>query len=270
MRILVAEDNAVNQKVALRILEKLGYRADAVADGNEAVKALETIPYDLVLMDVQMPVMDGFEATRRIRDLDSSSVLRRDIPIVAMTAHALKGDRGRCLEAGMDGYVSKPVTPLALGEVLDKYLSDASTAGPPDEDRAEPEIAAEAPVLLERVRFVTDGDMDFERELIETFLSDSRNQVAALGRAILGENWEEARQRAHSIKGSSANVGAVRMQAAAGRLEQIADARNASIVSEVLAGLQVEFDRAYGFLRDHMDRPDSPYRQGTLPDTPDD
>jgi len=269
VRILVAEDNAVNQKVALRILGKLGYHADAVADGNEAVKALETISYDLVLMDVQMPVMDGFEATQRIRDPESS-VLRRDIPIVAMTAHALKEDRDRCLEAGMDDYVSKPVAPLALGKVLGKYLSDASTAGPPDEDRTEPEIAAEAPVLLERVRVVAHGDVDFERELIETFLSDSRNQMAALGQAILGENWEEVRKRAHSIKGSSANVGAVRMQAAAGRLEQIADARDASIASEVLAGLQVEFDRAYGFLRDLMDRPDSPYRQCTLPDTPDD
>ena len=93
---------------ALRILEKLGYRADAVADGKEALAALETLPYDLVLMDVQMPEMDGFEATGVIRD-PRSKVRRHDIPVIAMTAHAMKGDRERCLEAGMDDYVAKPI-----------------------------------------------------------------------------------------------------------------------------------------------------------------
>jgi CheY-like chemotaxis protein len=121
VRILVAEDNVVNQKVALRILDKLGYRADAVADGKEALRALETIPYDLVLMDLQMPEMDGFEATGVIRD-PRSRVRRHDIPVIAMTAHAMKGDRERCLEAGMDDYISKPVTALALNDILEKHL----------------------------------------------------------------------------------------------------------------------------------------------------
>jgi len=122
VRILVAEDNVVNQKVALRILQKLGYRADAVADGREAVMALETIPYDLVLMDVQMPQMDGFEATGVIRD-PASRVRNHHVPVIAMTAHAMKGDREKCLETGMDDYISKPVTALALNEILEKFLS---------------------------------------------------------------------------------------------------------------------------------------------------
>ena len=126
-RILVAEDNVFNQKVILRILEKLGYHADAVANGKEAVKTLETIPYDLVLMDVQMPEMDGLQATGIIRDA-RSGFPHHDIPIIAMTAHALKGDRERCLEAGMDDYISKPVKPSAIDEILGKYLRTKTVA----------------------------------------------------------------------------------------------------------------------------------------------
>jgi CheY-like chemotaxis protein len=117
----MAEDNSVNRMVALGILKKLGLRADAVANGAEAVKALETLPYDLVLMDVQMPEMDGLEATRHIRD-PRSAVSTHRIPIIAMTAHTMKGDREKCLEAGMDDYVPKPVIPRVLAEVLEKWL----------------------------------------------------------------------------------------------------------------------------------------------------
>jgi len=127
--ILVAEDNIVNQKVAIRLLEKFGYRADAVANGKEAVHSLEKIPYDLVLMDVQMPEMDGLSATRAIRD-PQSRVLDRKISIIAMTAHAMKEDRERCLEAGMDDYISKPVVPQVLKDILEKYLKHERSPSP--------------------------------------------------------------------------------------------------------------------------------------------
>jgi CheY-like chemotaxis protein len=120
-RVLLVEDNITNQQVALAILNKLGVHAEAVADGVEALQSLETIPYDLVLMDGQMPEMDGFEATRRIRD-PGSTVLNRDIPIIAMTANALGEDRERCLEAGMNDYVTKPVFPNALSAALQRWL----------------------------------------------------------------------------------------------------------------------------------------------------
>lgn len=120
VRILLAEDNPVNQKVALKILEKRGYSADAVANGKKAVKALEMIPYDIVLMDCQMPVMDGFEVTHRIREKEKQT--GNHIPIVALTAHAMIGDRERCLEAGMDDYVSKPIDANKLFGVIEKLL----------------------------------------------------------------------------------------------------------------------------------------------------
>jgi signal transduction histidine kinase/ActR/RegA family two-component response regulator len=120
-RILVAEDNIINQKLILRMLAKIGYRADAVANGKEAIKALEILPYDIVLMDVQMPEMDGLEATRVIRS-EYSNVRTHDLPIIAMTAHAMKGDRDRCIEAGMNDYISKPIDPQKLVETIDKYV----------------------------------------------------------------------------------------------------------------------------------------------------
>jgi CheY-like chemotaxis protein len=124
VRILVAEDNAINQKVALKLLDRLGYRADAVANGQEAVTATASIPYDLIFMDCQMPEMDGYEATAIIRS-KTSETLNSEIPIVALTANAMEGDRDRCIAAGMNDYLSKPFNPEALVEILNKWLGDS-------------------------------------------------------------------------------------------------------------------------------------------------
>ncbi len=120
IRILIAEDNMINQTIAIGVLEKRGFRADAAANGIEVIKALETIPYDLVLMDVQMPEMDGYETTQQIRNL-KSNVLNHSIPIIAMTANAMQGDREKCLEVGMNDYVSKPISPDSLVRAINKW-----------------------------------------------------------------------------------------------------------------------------------------------------
>lgn len=120
-RILLVEDNIVNQKVALKILEKYGYRVDAVANGQEALCSLKLAPYDLVLMDCQMPVMDGYEATKEIRN-SNSNVMNNKIFIIAMTANAMKGDREKCINVGMDDYIAKPINPKALKETIERWL----------------------------------------------------------------------------------------------------------------------------------------------------
>jgi CheY-like chemotaxis protein len=148
MRVLVVEDNEVNQKLLVWLLEKSGYRADVAGNGIEAIAALKLLPYDLVLMDVQMPEMDGFEATRAIRDLEkaisghlaelpgpnSSFALARSapgrIPIIALTANAMKGDRELCLDSGMDAYVTKPVRPEQLFDAIEKFPAATQTGHP--------------------------------------------------------------------------------------------------------------------------------------------
>ncbi|VVB68486.1 Chemotaxis protein CheY [uncultured archaeon] len=132
IRILVAEDNPVNQKVAQATLRKMGLQADVVANGQEAVNALQTIPYDLVLMDCQMPEMDGFEATRRIR-LEGSKALNPQIPIIAMTAFAMQGDREKCIQAGMSDFIGKPVQQRDLVKMLARWLAIAKSDIPQPE-----------------------------------------------------------------------------------------------------------------------------------------
>lgn len=260
IRILVAEDNVVNQKVALRILEKLGYRADAVANGQEAVSALEAIPYDLVLMDVQMPDMNGFEATRLIRDPESP-VLRHDIPIVAMTAHALKGDRERCLAAGMNDYLSKPVTALALNDVLDRQLAADPAASRLIVPEADP--LKTGLVHIQRIQAIADGDPAFEQDLIESFLSHTETYLKALESAVHEGTGEEVAYWAHTIKGSSANAGARGMQEIACRIEQIGSEGIPGQHIECLSELRSEFERVRRYFKAYLEA-----RGPELPDQP--
>ncbi len=241
-RILLAEDNITNQQVAMAILKKLGFRVDAVANGAEALKALEAIPYDLVLMDVQMPEMDGLEAARLIRDPESH-VRNHAVPVIAMTAHAMAGDREKCLDAGMDDYVTKPVAPKTLAGVLDKWLpaADDRKDGGPQEQAAEVP-APGVPVWDKEGMFTRLMD---DEELVGTiaqgFLEDIPSQIEALKAGIEAGDEAVARRIAHTIKGASANVGGERVRETAFRMETECGAGNLDAVMRLMPQLQERF-----------------------------
>ena len=243
IRILLAEDNLTNQKVALGILAKLGFGADIANNGREAIQALEVVPYDIVLMDVQMPEMDGFEATRVIRS-GKTSVLNPTIPIIAITAHAMKGDHERCLEAGMDDYISKPIAPQALADVIEKW---AENARPRSVVAARPDGAAipvvgqpvfDRQVLVARLL----GDEDLTDSIIAGFLKDIPQQIHELKEHLDRGDTGEAGGRAHTIKGASANVGGMALSAAASKVEKAGNAGQMEKITVLIPELERQFD----------------------------
>jgi CheY-like chemotaxis protein/HPt (histidine-containing phosphotransfer) domain-containing protein len=243
LRILLAEDNFTNQEVALGILKKLGFRADAVADGAEAIKSLESIPYSLVLMDMRMPVMDGIEATRQIRD-PQSAVLNHAIPILALTANAMERDRELCEEAGMNGFVAKPVSPEELLEALEKWLRPGDTTNlAPREKLAPPADSGSDPVVfnLSRVMKSVMGDTELKAKVIEAFLGDMPRQVQGLKVLLEKQDAAGAGRQAHSIKGAAANVGGERLRQVAFEIEKAADTGNWTAVNERMGELEAQF-----------------------------
>lgn len=233
-RILVVEDNVTNQLVAKGMLKKFGIQADVAGNGEEAVKALEQFPYDLVFMDCQMPVMDGYDATRQIRD-SQSKVKDRRIPIIAMTANALDSDRIRCQEAGMDDYLVKPVDSKKLAEALAQWLPDGSpeTAAKnasegsitieSEKMNTENELtqAANEPLFNHQVLSEMLGD-DKEAiwQVLEAFLEDMPVHINNLKTAVESNDLELITRLVHTIKGSAANVGGIALSANALRIEQ--------------------------------------------------
>ena len=213
LRLLLAEDNAVNQRLAVSLLEKRGHQVVVAENGREALAALDGQPFDAVLMDVQMPEMDGFEATAAIRARDANSGAHT--PIIAMTAHALKGDRDRCCEAGMDAYVSKPLRPQELFEVLEGLVTAADSASPAPAPPEHPAGAFDMAAALERV----DGDAGLLKELAGLFLDECPQWMAKIRQAIDQRDAAKLHQAAHSLKGSVGNFGARAAFEAAQRLE---------------------------------------------------
>ena len=253
VRILLAEDNLVNQKVALKILEKLGYHAEVVGSGLEAVEALQSRAYDLVLMDVQMPGMDGMEATRKIRGPDSG-VINPRTPIVALTAHAMVGDRQLCLDAGMDDYLAKPIKPAELAEALARWLPQESGDTPKKDRRrlkravppiltapgpAEDDVVYDETVLLG----LLGGDPEAVAEILADFLGDAPRLIAALGEAVEAGDNASVRLQAHTLKGASASVGAQALRFLSSRLEEAAAAGSLKNAPVLTRGIEQGYAR---------------------------
>jgi PAS domain S-box-containing protein len=263
-RVLVAEDNIVNQRVAVRMLEKLGCRADVAANGKEAVEMLSLLPYDLVFMDCQMPEMDGLEATEAIRRQEAKPPGESGgaqpggrTPICAMTANTMQGDREKCLEAGMDDYIGKPVKPQDLEAVLNRWVP--ATGGAPHQPPAPPPAAeAEPEVLdagrLDRIRSLPGaGQADLLAELIDLFLHDAPGHLTALQEALSRDDGRAAQRAAHTLKGSAANLGATRLSATCRAIEEAAGSPEGVRPGQV-AELEAEFARATTALRAQRER----------------
>jgi len=255
LRILLAEDNTVNQKLALRLLERMGYRADVVANGLEVLEALQRQRYDMILMDVQMPEMDGLEASRAIHEGWEAWQRPR---IVAMTANAMQGDREECLAAGMDDYLTKPIEIEALQETLEWVglwirvhrrptsplsLGKTTPLTLEAEEQAELAAALDPTVLTELRQFQGEGELDIVQELAEAFQFETPPLLEALRQAAAEGQPEQLRRAAHNLKGSSNNLGARTMAALSAELEAIGKNGTVERAAELVTHLEQEYQR---------------------------
>ena len=252
LRILLAEDNLVNQKVALKMLKILGYDADVAANGKEVLQMLEKIPYDLILMDCQMPILDGLETTREIHRWQESFFASRRRPVVvAMTANAMKEDRQMCLDAGMDDYLSKPVLKEKLAATLKLWESVILTkqeiivSG-----QISPTNVGSQDLLIDwqHLHQISEDDPEFELELLQIFVEDAQSHLEATKAAIAANDFEFLAREAHHLKGSSANVGAKSMRLAVEKLEHLARNQERRGTTKLLSELEEFVNRIQAFL----------------------
>ncbi|MDB6019900.1 MAG: domain S-box [Pedosphaera sp.] len=269
LRVLVCDDNLINQKVAIRLLQQMGYQAAVASNGLECLKALEREPYDIIFMDVQMPEMDGLEATRQIRERQKTPMLaghfKADIAICAMTANAMQGDREKCLAAGMDDYISKPVRPEDVRLVLERWGSKASLSKEAEGELEEPAVAnaaateAAAPVVaekppvdMERLLDFANGSADNLRELAELYVQQTSRQVEQLSAAVKAGSAEEVRRLAHSCAGASSTCGMGTIVVPLRELERQGYEGMLADAPELAQNVTREFDRIRKFLDDYL------------------
>ena len=242
-RILVAEDQPVNVDVMLAVLDQLGCRAESVVNGREAVKALKAARYDLVLMDCQMPEMDGFTATRLIRD-PTTGTHDPQIPIVAVTASAMAGDREKCIRAGMDDYLAKPIEPDKLSLVLDRWLGaapqpEAARASAPLDSPADAPGVFDPAALLKRLR----GNRTLAERVVNVFLETAPSQLLTLRRGLEGHDGPAARQEAHALKGAAATIAAPELRSLALQAERAAAAEEWEAIERILPQMDHQLER---------------------------
>jgi signal transduction histidine kinase/CheY-like chemotaxis protein/ligand-binding sensor domain-containing protein len=249
--VLLAEDNPINQQLAVEILSSAGVDVDVASDGLEAVEMVQNGSYDAVLMDVQMPRMDGYQATHRIRELGY-----KDLPIIALTAHAIQGYREECLAAGMNDYVVKPIDPEYLFLVLATRMARTLDSGPlvpvSPELLAVPEaeVLGELEVLnlesaLKRLR----GNRRLLLQLLGEFAADNAESADAIQQAFEAGDWESSHRLAHSVKGVSANLGMSRLHHSAERLERALKHQRSDEIPTLMEAYRVDFELTHGELK---------------------
>jgi PAS domain S-box-containing protein len=245
LRILLAEDSLVNQKLAIALLEKRGHSVRVANNGREAVAAVESQHFDLVLMDVQMPEMDGLEATAAIRQREEQTGDR--VPIIAMTAHAMRGDRRRCLHAGMDGYVAKPIR---IGQLLDAIRSAVDADADAVASESEPS-SAENIVDWAKALDAVGGDHDLLKTLTQSVIEETPRMIDAVRRSVADGDSARLQLTAHTLKGSMRYFGANRAIQLAFRLEKMGEDGNLDDAAAALVSLEAEMDRLLRALASH-------------------
>ncbi len=245
-----SEDKLTNQEVDKGILQRLGWHVDVSCNGRQALQALETRPYDLVLMDVQMPEVDGFEATLRIRN-PQSPVLNHNIPIIALTAHAMAGDAGKCLAGGMSDYITKPIDPQILAEVVEKWLVrkmhhgaggtpiELPKGGKAQSAPSRASLVFKSDVFVQRMM----GDKDSARMVAAGFLANLPKVLTVLKEQVSQENIESVWKHAHKIKGSAANVGGEALKDVAFAVEKAGKAGDLAGLACLIPELELQSTR---------------------------
>ena len=241
--VLLAEDYPVNRMVAIAMLERSGYRVEAVGNGKEAVEASSHVSYAAILMDVQMPEMDGYEATAEIRGRDGAG---RRTPIIAMTANAMQGDREKALEAGMDDYIAKPVRPEDLDAVLRRWIPRPEEP-PARDDGKHP--AVDLGVLESRRGPQRQGDPDKLARIVLLFIEDVPLRLESLRQAVQMGEAQKVEETAHLLKGGSGYMGAVRMAEICARLQELATSGDLTRAPDLLDALEEEFERVHPALQ---------------------
>lgn len=244
LRILLAEDNLMNQKVILKQLNSLGYTADVATNGHEVLQLLEKIPYDLILMDCQMPILDGLRTTREIHRRKKSFFASCRHPVViAMTANAMQEDQQSCLDAGMDDYLSKPVLKEKLAAVLDRWsrvlLATELAIMPPKQTIYTTDLGAfNLPINWQHLHQLSESNAEFELELLQMFVKDSYSRLELIKTAIVQSNFQQIEQEFHHLKGTSRIIGATAMYLVAEKLEQLAHNQQLEGVANLVIELE--------------------------------
>ncbi|MEF2232401.1 MAG: response regulator [Pseudodesulfovibrio sp.] len=250
LNVLLADDNALNRFLAQTLLTQYGHSVTTVENGAQALEAVREQRFDLVLMDVQMPIMDGITATRAIRD-PNSSALDPAVPIVAITAHALKGDRERFLQAGMNDYIAKPVNMEEFYATISRVVNGRDK---PDAEAAAPGGERSNPAPFDRTTALEmlGGRTDLMARMDEIFLRDAPRELAELKGNLEKKDWDEAKRLAHSIKGSARTIGAVRVGAQAEQMEFFCKQKDRTSIDNKLKNLELEMKYALQFIEDEL------------------